>query len=93
MYWIKELSYTIAPKSGPMRKMETLLDANRALSKDLPFGYLRRKHWLAAGECIVSAAESGTEKDIQAATDAMLKALEQEGWMTLAPRPGEARGE
>jgi hypothetical protein len=36
MHWTKQLAYTITPKSGPMRRMETLLDANRALSNDLP---------------------------------------------------------
>jgi hypothetical protein len=92
MYWTKELSYIIAPKSGPMRKMQTLLDANRAMSKDLPFGYLRRKHWLIAGESVVNAAETGAENDIRLATDELLKALEAEGWMTRAPRPGDGLG-
>jgi hypothetical protein len=67
--------------------MQTLLDANRAMSKDLPFGYLRRRHWLTAGEAVVNAAETGTEKDIKIATDGLLNALEAEGWMTRAPRP------
>ena len=35
MHWEKRLAYTINPKSGPMRSMETLLDANRGLSRDL----------------------------------------------------------
>jgi len=26
MHWTKQLAYTITPKSGPMRRMETLLD-------------------------------------------------------------------
>jgi hypothetical protein len=76
-----------------MRKMQTLLDANRAMSKDLPFGYLRRKHWLTAGEAVVNAAETGTEKDIRIATDGLLKALETEGWMTRAPHPGDGQGD
>ena len=43
MYWTKELWYTITPRGGPMRSMETLIDANHALSKDLPLAYLRRR--------------------------------------------------
>ena len=43
MHWEKRLAYTITPKSGPMRRMETLLDANRALSTDLPRGSLRHR--------------------------------------------------
>jgi len=30
--------------------METLLDANRALTNDLPAGYLRRRKWLETGK-------------------------------------------
>lgn len=49
LHWQKPLGFQITPKSGPMRSMETLLDANQALLHDLPSGYLRRAHWLAAG--------------------------------------------
>jgi hypothetical protein len=87
MYWTKKLSYTITPKSGPVRRLDSLLDANHALSKDLPRGYLHRAHWLAAGNSILQAAESGAAKDIAAATEELLRALEQEGWMTRAPWP------
>jgi hypothetical protein len=38
--WSKQIAYTITPKSG--------LDANRALTNDLPNGFLKRDHWLAA---------------------------------------------
>ena len=31
MFWNKELTYWITPKSGPMRGMATLIDANHAL--------------------------------------------------------------
>ena len=29
MFWNKELTYWITPKSGPMRGMATLIDANK----------------------------------------------------------------
>ena len=36
---------------------------------------------LAAGAFLVQAAESGSDKDIQRATDGLLRAIELEGWM------------
>jgi hypothetical protein len=87
MHWEKKLSYTITPKSGPMRSMETLLDANHALSQDLPMGHLRRRHWLDAGKVLVEAAETGSTPIIREATEKILSALEVEGWMSRAPRP------
>ena len=65
-----------------MRSMETLLDANRALTNDLPKGFLKRDHWLAAGKLLVHASETGAERDIQKATDELVKAIEREGWMS-----------
>ena len=80
--WSKPLAYTITPKSGPMRSMETLLDANRALTNDLPNGFLKRDHWLAAGKLLVHASETGAERDVQKATEELVKAVEREGWMS-----------
>ena len=82
MNWNKELTYWITPKSGPIRSLETLLDANHAVSQDLPRTFLKRPHWLAAGAFLVQAAETGSDKDIQRATDGLLRAIELEGWMS-----------
>ena len=84
MHWNKELAYWITPKSGPMRGMETLIDANHALSQDLPLTYLKRPHWLGAGSLVVQAAETGRDADVQRATDELLRAIELEGWMSHA---------
>jgi hypothetical protein len=86
MYWDKKLTYTITPKSGPMRSMETLLDVNHALSQDLPMGYLKRRHWLDAGKIVVEAAETGSIPVIREATERLLSAVETEGWMNRTPR-------
>ena len=64
-----------------MRSMETLIDANHALSKDLPLAYLRRRHWLEAGNHLVEAATSGEDADVDLATEKLLLAIEREGWM------------
>ena len=81
MFWNKELTYWITPKSGPMRGMATLIDANHALSRDLPSGYLKRVHWTDVANLLVQAAESGHDDDVRIATDELLRAVEQEGWM------------
>ena len=85
--WSKQLAYTITPKSGPMRRMETMLDANHALTNDLPEGFLKRDHWLAAGKLLVQASETGAEKDVKQATEELVKAIEREGWMSRARGP------
>jgi len=81
MFWNKELTYWITPKSGPMRGMATLIDVNHALSRDLPSGYLKRVHWVDVANLLVQAAESGRDEDVRIATDELLRAVEQEGWM------------
>ena len=40
MCWQKELAYTLTPKTRPMRRMETLLDA------------IRRPHWHQVGNLL-----------------------------------------
>jgi hypothetical protein len=80
------LAYRVTPKSGPVRAMSTLLDANHGLSKDLPSRYLARPHWLAAGKLLVRAAESGGTLDVLLATEALVHALELEGWMSRPER-------
>ena len=87
MHWEKELAYPITPKSGPMRRMETLLDANRSLTQDLPRGYLRRPNWLKVGQKLVDAAETGSGPIIREATEILVAAIEAEGWMTRQPKP------
>ena len=64
-----------------MRSMETLIDANHALSKDLPLAYLRRRHWLEAGNLLVEAATIGEDADVELVTEKLLIAIEHEGWM------------
>jgi hypothetical protein len=82
MSWDKPLAYVISPKSGPVRQMQTLHDARSAMVHDLPPGSTKRPHWLHAGQRVVAASESGSEEDVRVATDALLAALEAEGWMS-----------
>ena len=88
LHWHDQLAYTITPKSGPVRRMETLLDANQALLNDLPKGFLQRPHWHAAAVRLAHASETGDKIDIREVTDALLRAVEREGWMT---RPAPER--
>jgi hypothetical protein len=68
-----------------MRRMETLLDANRALSKDLGFKFLKEPQWSNVGQLLLKAAETESADDIRAATDAIYSAIEREGWMSRSP--------
>ena len=79
--WDTRLTFVITPKSGPLRKMVWLHDAQQALIADLPPGYLKRVHWLRASACLVSAAETGKPRDIEWAFEAIVAALEEEGWL------------
>jgi len=79
--WDKPLTYVIARKSGPLRKMVRLRDAKQALIADLPPGYLKRVHWLRASACLVTAAETGKPRDIDWAFESIVAALDEEGWL------------
>ncbi|NVO14741.1 MAG: hypothetical protein HXX10_11950 [Rhodoplanes sp.] len=68
--------------------MRTLIDANRAFLDDLPFGCRRRPHWAAFGRLLLIASDTSSTIDVRLATDALVRALEAEGWMTRAhPSP------
>jgi len=89
--WDKLLTFVIAPKNGPLRKMVRLRDAQQALIADLPPGFLRRAHWLKAGNALVTAAETGKPKDLEWAFESIVAALDEEGWLpqgaSCAPLP------
>jgi hypothetical protein len=88
MHWNTELAYFVTPKSGPMRPMRTLVDVNRALLDDLPFVARLRPHWAAVARLLLIAADTASTIDVRLATDALVRALEVEGWMTRTRVPG-----
>ena len=79
--WDTLLTFVIAPKSGPLRKMVRLRDVQQALIADLPPGFLRRAHWLKAGKALVTAADTGDSEDIKWTFEAIVAALDNEGWL------------
>ncbi len=80
-YWDKPLPLAIMPESGPLPLMVSLLDVNRALIGKLPQGYLKRPHWMRAGQALVIAAETGESQDLELAFKAIVDALVREGWL------------
>jgi hypothetical protein len=60
--------------------LSSLLDANRALTGNLPHGFLKRPHWLRAGQALMTAAETGESSDIHWAFETIVIALDEEGW-------------
>jgi hypothetical protein len=79
-FWRRPLAFTVTPKSGPVRAMNTLLDANHALTQDLPRQVFKKSHWMQAGKSLATAAETGTPEAILAATEHLVAALDREGW-------------
>jgi hypothetical protein len=92
MSWKAELAYFVTPKSGPMRPMVTLRDANHALLDDLPARCRHQRHWFRVGRLVMAAAAEGSSRlDLMLATDALVMALEIEGWMTWQPPINQAK--
>ncbi len=60
--------------------LETLLDANQAITQDLPTGFIKKQHWRQAGWAVFKAADTGRSEDISAATELLVQAVEAEGW-------------
>lgn len=86
MDWNIELAYFVTPKSGPMRAMRTLGDVNRAYLDDLTARRRLGRHWFAVGRLLMEAAKSGSRVYVMLVTDALVMALEIEGWMSREPR-------
>jgi hypothetical protein len=85
VFWDKPLTCEIVPKSGPLPRLATLADVRSAMLNDLPAGAKRLPHWLHAGMQVVAASESGDVDDIRVATDALIDALDVEGWLSTEP--------
>ncbi|HYH40563.1 MAG TPA: hypothetical protein VD867_01150 [Burkholderiales bacterium] len=81
MSWSLPLTYVVTPKSGPLRQLTTLADARSALIEDLPIDRKKTPHWLDAGLRLVEAGESGDPDAIETATEALVQALDAEGWL------------
>ena len=91
MNWNAELAYYVTPKSGPMRPMQTLRDANYAFLDDLSARCRLRGYWFRVGRLLMAAANTGSRLDILLATDALVMALETEGWLTRVSRESRSR--
>ena len=73
------LTRTIEPTVGP-GELATLEDAARFIALMKPFRQAR-PHWDFAAELLMSAAETGKRRDVEAATAQMERALRVEGWL------------
>jgi hypothetical protein len=86
MNWSAELAYFVTPKSGPMRAIRTLHDVNHALLDDLTPQQRYQRHWFIVGRLLLEAVSSKSRLSLMLVTDALVMALEIEGWMTLQKR-------
>ena len=74
------LTRTIEPTAGPGIALATLEDAARFIALMRPFRQAR-PHWDFAAELLLTAAETGKRRDVEAATAQMERALRVEGWL------------
>ena len=74
------LTRTIKPTAGPAVELATLEDAARFIALMKPFRQAR-PHWDSAAELLLTAAETGKRRDVEAATVQMERALRVEGWL------------
>lgn len=79
MNWGDELTYFVTPKSGPM---QTLRDVNHTILDDLSFRKRQQPHWISVARLLLIAADTGSAIDVRIVTEALVRALEAEGWMT-----------
>jgi hypothetical protein len=68
------------PTAGPGVALATLEDAARFIALMKPFRQAR-PHWDFAAELLLTAAETGKRRDVEAATAQMERALRVEGWL------------
>jgi hypothetical protein len=74
------LTRVIEPTGGPGAELATLEDAARFIALMKPFRQAR-PHWDFAAELLLTAAETGKRRDVEAATAQMERALRVEGWL------------
>lgn len=81
MRWESELTFFVTPKSGPMRPMRTLRELNLAMLDDLTFRDRQRAHWVRVRRLLLVAADTGSAIDVRLVTEALIRAVEAEGWL------------
>jgi hypothetical protein len=80
-YWMRKLCYPIVPLSGPLRPNRTLGEARATLVERLPTHCRTLPCWERAMALLIVAGRSGRKDDIRAASEQMLRALDQQGWL------------
>lgn len=85
MDYTRALAVPITPTSGPIPPLVTLKDASRAITTLLPRDRLRQPHWLRAGWAVRAASladDGAADALVRDATEALVGALETEGWLS-----------
>ena len=79
-YWDSKLTHPVVPAGGPLKPMRTLIEVAEQLAENLPTQIQQRPHWSSATALLVTAAETGERRDVRAATDQLMRALDRERW-------------
>jgi hypothetical protein len=78
--WNRKLTRSLAPAKGPVARLATLRDAAWMILEFPPFRQ-QRADWMRVSELLQTAARTGTEADLAAATTELEQALTKEGWL------------
>jgi len=77
-----QLTRPVRARHDPLPQvMHTLGDAVDMIDEDLPETLRVAPQWQQVKNMLVTAAEKGTARDIEAATRSLERALEGEGWL------------
>jgi hypothetical protein len=79
--WLTPLSFVVETTGNLRSPLVTLGDAGAMIADDLPDDYQSRPHWAEAAELLMKAAATGADLDVDNATQQLILALSDEGWL------------
>jgi hypothetical protein len=78
--WNRRLTRSLGPAKGPVARLLTLRDAAWMILEFPPFRQ-QRPDWVRVSELLQTAARTGAEADLEAATGELEQAMTKEGWL------------
>jgi len=78
--WNRRLSRSLTPAKGPVASLVTLRDAAWMIL-EFPSFRQKRAGWMRVSDLLETAARTGADPDIAAATTALERSLADEGWL------------
>jgi hypothetical protein len=79
--WLTPLSFVVETTGNLRSPLVTLGDAAAMIADDLPDSYRSNPHWAEAADLLMKAAETADSVDVDNATQQLMLALYEEGWL------------